>query len=52
MPRQPRVPVRWGFVLMMGVVVFGVLGTALYYGSSDSQLRKDAVQVIKRTLGR
>lgn len=55
MPRQPRVPVRWGFVLMVGTIVFAVLGTAVYYGwepiTSDPRVRKNVDQVIKRTLG-
>ena len=56
MPRRERVPVRWGFVLMAGAVVFGVLGAITYYGvgplSEDSQVRKDAISWVKRTLGR
>lgn len=56
MPRRERVPVRWGFVLMAGVVVFGILGAVAWYGigplSEDSQFRKDAISFVKRTLGR
>jgi hypothetical protein len=56
MPRRERVPVRWGFVLMTGVVVFGVIGAIAWYGvgplSEDSQVRNDAISWVKRTLGR
>jgi hypothetical protein len=54
-PRQPRVPVRWGFVLMMGIVVLGVVGAAAYYGSAklsaDPEARKSAISFVKRTIG-
>jgi hypothetical protein len=55
MPRNERVPVRWGFVLVTGAVVFAVLGVALYYGwgplSSDAAMRKEAIGVVNRALG-
>ena len=54
-PRQPRVPVRWGFVLISGAIVFGALGAVAYYCSSavagDSELRKGAISFVKRALG-
>jgi hypothetical protein len=50
--RQPRVPVRWGFVLMSGIVVLGIIGGAIYYGSgsvaSNPQARQSVIGFVKR----
>ena len=52
--RQPRVPVRWGFVLMSGIVVLTVIGAAIHYGSGavsgSPEFQKNAVGFIKRVL--
>ena len=54
-PRQPRVPVRWGFVLVSGAVVAAVIGVAVYYGSAavsaDPKFQKNAISLVRRTLG-
>jgi hypothetical protein len=55
MPRRERVPVRWGFVLMMGAVVFGVIGAIVWYGggavADDPKAKKDAISWVRRALG-
>ena len=52
--RQPRVPVRWGFVLMMGVVVAALGWALLHFGGSavadNPEYEKGAVAWIKRHL--
>jgi hypothetical protein len=55
MPRRERVPVRWGFVLAMGAVVFGVIGAIVWYGggavAEDPKVKKDAISIARRVFG-
>lgn len=54
MPRQPRVPVRWGFVLASGLVMLAVIGAAVHFGSAvvsaNPEFQKNAIAFVKRTL--
>ena len=54
-PAQPRVPVRWGFVLTMGLIVEPPVGAAAYYFFSDAVAdqtsQKSAIGFVKRVLG-
>ena len=53
-PRQPRVPVRWGFVLMSGLVVALVGAVAFHFASkavsAHPEYRTSAVTLVKRAL--
>jgi len=53
-PRQPRVSVRWGFVLASGVIVLAVIGAVVHYGSAavsaNPPFQKHAIAFVKRTL--
>jgi hypothetical protein len=55
MPRRERVPVRWGFVLLVGALVFGVIGAAVWFGGAsvaeDPKVKKDAISLVRRALG-
>ena len=52
--RQPRVPVRWGFVLGAGVVVLAIGWAVLHFGGSavaeNPEYKDGAVAWIKKHL--
>jgi hypothetical protein len=55
MTRRERVPVRWGFVIAAGAIVFGVIGAVLWYGggavAEDPKAKKEAISLVRKALG-
>ena len=53
--KAERVPVRWGFVVPVGIIVAAVVGAAVYYGMAaadkDPQYQKHMIETVKRVFG-